>query len=78
MRLDWIEALENCPCIPIDPALVRQGAGIAIRLRAVLLGQRHARRGLAVLGASSTLSTKPSTGDHATGSVRVVNPFRAN
>ena len=74
--LDWIEALENFPCIPIDPALVRQGAEIAIRHHlsywdGAILAAAHR------LGAS-TLYTEDLNHDQTYGSVRVVNPFRAN
>src|SRR4051794_6558573 len=40
--LDWIEAFEDLPCIPVDAPLVRYGAELAVRYQFVL-GWRHSR-----------------------------------
>jgi predicted nucleic acid-binding protein len=74
--LDWVEAFEDLPCVPVDPPLVRLGADIARRYRisywdaAVLAAAQR-------LGAS-ILYTEDLNHDQTYGSVRVVNPFRAN
>jgi predicted nucleic acid-binding protein len=72
--LDWVETLEDYPCLPIDAALVRYGAEIAVRHQlsywdGSILAAAHR------LGAH-TLYTEDLSHDQLYGSVRVVNPFR--
>jgi predicted nucleic acid-binding protein len=72
--LDWVETLEDYPCLPIDAALVRYGAEIAVRHQisywdGSILAAAHR------LGAR-TLYTEDLSHDQLYGSVRVVNPFR--
>jgi predicted nucleic acid-binding protein len=74
--LDWVEMFEDLPCIPVDPPLVRLGAEIARRYQisywdGAVLAAAHR------LGAS-ILYTEDLNHDQTYGSVRVVNPFRAN
>lgn len=74
--LDWIETFEDLPCVPVDPPLVRLGVDIARRYQisywdaaVVAAAQRHG---------ASILYTEDLNHDQTYGSVRVVNPFRAN
>jgi predicted nucleic acid-binding protein len=74
--LDWIETFEEFPCIPIDSALVRQGAEVALRYQlsywdGAILAAAHR------LGAN-VLYTEDLNHGQLYGSVRVVNPFRPN
>jgi predicted nucleic acid-binding protein len=74
--LDWVETLEDYPCLPIDGALVRYGAELAIRHTVsywdgAILAAAHR------LGAS-VLYTEDLNHDQVYDSVRVVNPFRPN
>jgi predicted nucleic acid-binding protein len=74
--LDWIETFEDLPCAPVDARLVRHGIDIARRYRisywdgAILAAAER-------LGAP-ILYTEDLNHDQTYGSVRVVNPFRAN
>ena len=74
--LDWVETFEDLPCVPVDAPLVRMGIDIARRYQisywdgAVLAAAER-------LGAS-ILYTEDLNHDQTYGSVRVVNPFRAN
>ena len=74
--LDWVEALEDYPCLPIDGALVRYGAELALRHTisywdGAILAAAHR------LGAH-VLYTEDLNHDQLYGSVRVVNPFHPN
>jgi predicted nucleic acid-binding protein len=74
--LDWVETLEEYPCLAIDGALVRYGAELAVRHTVsywdgAILAAAHR------LGAS-ILYTEELNHDQFYGSVRVVNPFRTN
>lgn len=74
--LDWVETLEDYPCLPIDGALVRYGAELAVRhvisyWDGAILAAAHR------LGAS-ILYTEDLNHNQLYGSVRVVNPFRPN
>ena len=74
--LDWVETLEDFPCIPIDAPLVRYGADIAARYQlsywdGAILAAAHRLR-------ASILYTEDLNHDQTYGLVRVVNPFRAN
>jgi predicted nucleic acid-binding protein len=74
--LDWIETFEEFPCVPINAALVRHGAEVALRYQlsywdgAVIAAAER-------LGAR-ILYTEDLNHDQLYGSVRVVNPFRPN
>lgn len=74
--LDWVETLEDFPCLPIDGALVRYGAELAVRHQlsywdgAIVAAAER-------LGAR-ILYTEDLNHDQLYGSVRVVNPFRPN
>ena len=74
--LDWVETLEDFPCLPIDGALVRYGAELAVRHQlsywdgAIIAAAQR-------LGAR-TLYTEDLNHNQLYGSVRVVNPFRPN
>jgi predicted nucleic acid-binding protein len=74
--LDWVETLEDLPCLPVDGALVRYGAELAVRYGVsywdgAILAAAHG------LGAR-TLYTEDLNHDQLYGSVRVVNPFRSS
>lgn len=72
--LDWIETVEECPCVPLDASLVRYGADIAIRYQlsywnGAIIAEAHR------LNAPIVYTEDLSQG--ATyGAVRVVNPFK--
>lgn len=74
--LDWIETLEDLPCVPVDPPLVRLGIDIARRYQisywdaAVVAATQR-------LGAP-ILYTEDLNHGQTYGSVRVVNPFQAS
>lgn len=74
--LDWVETFEEFPCVPVDAALVRAGAEIAMRYRlsywdgAILAASQRLQ--------ASVLYTEDLSHDQLYGSVRVVNPFRPN
>lgn len=74
--LDWIETLENFPCLPIDAALVRYGAELAVRHSISYWDG-------AILAAAHRLSaeilyTEDLNHGQLYGSVRAVNPFLPN
>lgn len=74
--LDWVETLEDFPCLPVDAALVRYGAELAVRHTVsywdgAILAAAHR------LGAS-VLYTEDLNHNQLYGSVRVVNPFLPN
>lgn len=74
--LDWIEAFEDFPCIPVDAPLVRYGAELAARYQlsywdGAILAAAHRMN-------ASILYTEDLNHDQTYGSVRVVNPFRVN
>lgn len=74
--LDWVETLEDYPCLPIDGALVRYGAELAVR-HAVSYWDGAILAAAHRLGAG-VLYTEDLSHDQVYGSVRVVNPFRPN
>ena len=72
--LDWIEALEDYPCLPVDGALVRYGAELSIRFQlsywdGAILAAAHRL-------AASILYSEDLSHDQTYGDVKVVNPFR--
>jgi predicted nucleic acid-binding protein len=74
--IDWLETFEDLPCLPVDASLVRHGADIADRYRisywdGAILAAAHRLN-------ASILYTEDLNHDQTYGSVRVVNPFRAN
>lgn len=74
--LDWIEALEDFPCLPVDSSLVRFGAELSIRYRlsywdGAILAAAHRLE-------ASILYTEDLNHGQLYGSVRVENPFRPN
>ncbi len=74
--LDWVEALEDFPCLPTDAGLVRYGAEMAVRYRlsywdGAIVAAAHRLN-------APILYTEDLSHDQTYGSVRVVNPFRAN
>ena len=74
--LDWIEALEELPCVPIDAALVRYGAELAVRYHlsywdGAILAAAHRMN-------ATILYTEDLNHNQLYGSVRVINPFRAH
>jgi predicted nucleic acid-binding protein len=74
--LDWVETLEDYPCLPIDGALVRYGAELAVR-HAVSYWDGAILAAAHRLGAS-VLYTEDLSHNQVYDSVRVVNPFRPN
>jgi predicted nucleic acid-binding protein len=71
--LDWVETLEDFPCLPVDGALVRYGAELAIRHKVsywdgAILAAAHRLN-------ATTLYTEDLSHGQLYGSVRVVNPF---
>lgn len=73
--LDWIEALEDFPCLAIDADLVRYGAELAVRFQlsywdGAIVAAAHR------LGAA-TLYSEDLNHSQIYGTVRVVNPFVA-
>lgn len=74
--LDWIEALEDFPCLAIDAGLVRFGAELACQHRisywdGAILAAAHRLN-------ASILYTEDLGHEQVYGSVKVVNPFRVN
>ena len=74
--MEWLDQLDEFPCVPIDRSLVKVAAEIAARFRisywdAALVAAAE------VLGAQ-TLYTEGLNHNQMYGSVRVVNPFRNN
>ena len=74
VALDWIELLEQQPCVPIDAGIVKRGAEISQRYRisywdGAILAAAEA------LGATTLYSEDLSHGQ-SYGSVKVVNPFK--
>ena len=74
--LDWIEAFEDFPCMPVDAPLVRYGAELAVRY------QLSYRDGAIIAAAhrmnAPILYTEDLNHAQTYGTVRVVNPFRIN
>lgn len=74
--LDWLEQLEEFPCVPVDPSLIYQGAETARRYQisywdgAIIAAATR-------LGAQTVYSEDLNDGQHY-GTVRVVNPFQQN
>ena len=74
--LEWIDLFDELPCIPVDVDLVRAGADIARRYQisywdGAVLAAAHRLK-------ASILYTEDLNHDQTYGSVRVMNPFRAN
>jgi predicted nucleic acid-binding protein len=74
--LDWLDVFDEMPCIPVDAALVRSGAEIAQRYKisywdGAVLAAAHRLN-------ATVLYSEDLSHDQTYGSVRVVNPFRAN
>lgn len=74
--LDWIEALEGFPCLPIDASLVRFEAELSIKHQLSYWDE-------AILAAAHRLDatilyTEDLNHGQLYGSVRVENPFRSN
>jgi predicted nucleic acid-binding protein len=74
--LDWVEALEDFPCLPIDADLVRFGAELAVRYGlsywdGAILAAAHRLN-------AAILYTEDLNHDQLYGSVRVINPFRVH
>ena len=72
--LDWIEAFEDYPIVPIDAAIVRNGAELARRYQlsywdGAVLAAAHALQ-------AHTLYSEDFNDNQLYGSVRVENPFR--
>ncbi|MBI2718004.1 MAG: PIN domain-containing protein [Rhizobiales bacterium] len=72
--LDWIEELEQFPCVPIDASLVYNGAKHAARYR-ISYWDGSIIAAAERLGAS-VLYTEDLNDGQAYGSVKVVNPFK--
>lgn len=74
--LDWIEALEGFPCVPVDAALVRSGGELAMRFQlsywdgAILAAAQRL--------SASVLYTEDLNHGQLYGSVRVENPFKTH
>lgn len=72
--LDWVEALEDLPCIPVDAPLVRFGAEFAIRYQlsywdGAIIAAAHRLT-------ASVLYTEDLNHGQIYGSVRAENPFK--
>lgn len=72
--LDWVETLEECPCVSLDASLVRYGAELSFRYQisywdGAILAAAHR------LGAELLYSEDLSDGQ-TYGTVRVANPFK--
>jgi predicted nucleic acid-binding protein len=72
--VEWIDRLATCPVVPVDAALVKSAALLAVRHRisqwdaAVVAAAEHA--------GAPTLYSEDLNHGQAYGSVRVLNPFR--
>lgn len=71
--IDWVETLEDFPCLPVDAALVRYGAELAVRYKisywdGAILAAAHRLN-------AAVLYTEDLNHGQTYGSVRVVNPF---
>jgi predicted nucleic acid-binding protein len=71
--LDWVETLEDYPCLPIDGALVRYGAELAVRHKVSYWDGAILAAALRLNAA--ILYTEDLNHGQTYGSVRVVNPF---
>ena len=72
--LDWIEMLEDLPCLPIDSGIVRFGAELAVRHQlsywdGAILAAAHRLN-------APILFTEDLSHGQTYGSVKVINPFR--
>ena len=74
--LDWVETLEDYPCLPIDAALVRYGAELAVRHKVSYWDGAILAAALRLNAA--TLYTEDLNHGQSYGAVRVVNPFLPN
>lgn len=71
--LDWVETLEDFPCLPIDGAFVRYGAELAVRYKVPYWD--GAILAAALRMNAPILYTEDLNHGQAYGAVRVVNPF---
>jgi predicted nucleic acid-binding protein len=74
--LDWIESFEDLPIVPVDAALVRNGAEIASRFQVSYWDG-------AVIAAAQRLGAQELYSEHLNhgqiyGTVQVINPFRSH
>jgi predicted nucleic acid-binding protein len=74
--LDWVETLEEFPCLPVDGALVRYGAELAVRHKVSYWDGAILAAALRLNAA--VLYTEDLNHGQLYGSVRVVNPFLPN
>lgn len=72
--LDWIEAFEEFPIVPIDASIVRNGAEYSMRYQ--ISYWDGAIVAAANLLQASTLYSEDLNHGQLYGSVRVINPFR--
>jgi predicted nucleic acid-binding protein len=72
--LDWIELLEQQPCVSIDAGIVKRGAEISERYR-ISYWDGAIIAAAEALGATTLFSEDLSDGQ-SYGSVKVVNPFK--
>ena len=72
--MEWLEELDEFPCVPIDRSLVKVAAEFSVRFR--LSYWDAALIAAAELLGAQTLYTEDLNHNQLYGSVRVVNPFR--
>jgi predicted nucleic acid-binding protein len=72
--MEWLEQLDEFPCVPIDRSLVKVAAEISVRFQ--LSYWDAALIAAAELLGAQTLYTEDLNHNQLYGSVRVVNPFR--
>ena len=72
--MEWLEELDEFPCVPIDRSLVKVAAEISVRFQ--LSYWDAALIAAAELLGAQTLYTEDLNHNQLYGSVRVVNPFR--
>ncbi len=75
LALEWVEQLEQQPCVPIDATLVKNGIVTSERYR-ISYWDGAVLAAAEALGAQ-TLYTEDLNHGQLYGSVRVLNPFRA-
>ena len=72
--MEWLDELDEFPCVPIDRSLVKVAAEFSVRFR--LSYWDAALIAAAELLGAQTLYTEDLNHNQLYGSVRVVNPFR--
>ena len=72
--MEWLDELDEFPCVPIDRSLVKVAAEISVRFQ--LSYWDAALIAAAELLGAQTLYTEDLNHNQLYGSVRVVNPFR--